>query len=204
LSHRYTITYLTHAGAQSRGNQYYTTHPRTPAKMPGRVVEFVPASVCRAARDGERYVMQCFAAHASHCPRCKDPYLVYVHGDTLCERGHAHARRAAQYVYFKASKAYSVIDRSAANAHVQIEIPAKCGAIQGLLKAVDHGLKIKGPASRPVVTHDRTCHVPDRRPLPGGRDGYEVMEVASRRCKERRRAEVGTRGRCPTGETGMR
>jgi hypothetical protein len=75
-----------------------------------------------------------------------------------------------------------VIDRSATDARVQIEIPAKCDAIRGLLKAVDQGLKVKSPASRPVVTHDRTCHVPDRRLLP--RDGYEVMEVATRRREE--------------------
>src|SRR2546421_3518485 len=55
---------------------------------------------------------------------------------------------------------------------------AKCDAIRGLLKAVDQGLKVKGPASRPVVIHYRTYHVLDRRPLPDRRDGYEVMEVA--------------------------
>jgi hypothetical protein len=56
---------------------------------------------------------------------------------------------------------------------------------------VDQGLKVKGPASRPVVTHDRTCHVPDRRLLP--RDEYEVVEVAPRRREERRAAEGGDR-----------
>jgi hypothetical protein len=86
--------------------------------MPDRVVEFVSASntIYCPARDDERDVMQRFAAHASHCPRCKDPYRVYMEGGTLCERGHAHARDVAQYVYSKAGKAYSVIDRSATNA----------------------------------------------------------------------------------------
>jgi hypothetical protein len=94
-----------------------------------------------------------------------------------------------------AEMAYSVIDRSATDARVQIEIPVKCDAIRGLLRAVDKGLKVRGPASRPVVTHDRTYHVPDRRPLPGRRDWYEVMEVAPRRREDRRRAEGGGRRR---------
>jgi hypothetical protein len=46
-----------------------------------------------------------FAAHASHC---KDPFHVYVNGDTLCERGHG-----LFHIYSKASKAYSVVDRNA-------------------------------------------------------------------------------------------
>jgi hypothetical protein len=161
--------------------------------MPGRVVEFVPASntICRPARDDERYVMQHFTAHASYCPRCEDSYRICMQGDTLCERGHAHARDIAQYVYSKPGKVYSVTDRNATGARVQIEIPAKCDAIRGLLKAVDQGLKVKGPASRPVVIHDRTYHVLDQRPLP---DRYKVIEVAPRR-REERRAEDGNRRR---------
>ena len=61
--------------------------------------------------------------------------------------GNAYARDVAQYVYSKAGKAYSVIDRSANDARVQIEIPAKCKAIQGLL--------------RPIITHHPTYYVPD-------------------------------------------
>jgi hypothetical protein len=185
--------YYPRAGEESGDNQYYITPAHTPAKVPGRVVEFVLASntICRPARDDECYVMQCFAAHASHCPRCENPCRVYIMGGTLCERGHAYARDIAQYVYSKAGKAYSVIDRSATDARVQIEIPPNCDAIRGLLRAVDKGLKVRGPASRPVVTHDRTSDVPDRRPLPDRRDGYEVMEVAPRRREDRRRAEGG-------------
>jgi hypothetical protein len=110
-------------------------------------------------------------------------------GGTLCERGYAYARDVAQYIYSKAGKAYSVIDRSATGAHVEIEIPAKYDAIRGLLRVMDKVLKVRGPASKPVVTH----HVPDRMPFPDRRDGYEVMEVAPRRLKERR--TVAPRGR---------
>ena len=38
--------------------------------------------------------------------------------------------------FAQAGMAHSVIDRSATDARVQIEIPAKCDAIRGLLRAV--------------------------------------------------------------------
>jgi hypothetical protein len=78
-----------------------------------------------------------------------------------------------QYVYSKAGKAHSVIDRNASDARVQIEIPRGCDAIRGLLVA--------------VVSQDRTYHVPDRRHL---RDAYDVLEATPRGCEERRRGEV--------------
>ena len=164
--------------------------------MVGRV-EFVPSSntICRPARDDERDVMLHFAAHASHCPRCEDPYRVYMKGGTLCDRGHAYARDVAQYVYSKAGKAYSVIDREETDTRVQIEIPARCDAIRNLLKAVDQGLKIRSQSSRPVVSYDSTYHVPERRQLPERRDAYDVLEVAPQRREERRRAEGGERRR---------
>jgi hypothetical protein len=95
--------------------------------------------------------MQQFARHTSHCPRCKDPFRVYMKGDTLCELGHACARGVAQYVYSKAGEAYSVVDRDATNARVQIEIAPRCDAIRGLLKAVDQGLKIRSQELSAVV-----------------------------------------------------
>jgi hypothetical protein len=77
-------------------------------------IDFVPTpnSICRPPRDDERYVMQHFAGHASHCPRCADPLHVYMKGGTLCDRGHAYARGVAQYIYCKAGKAYPVNDRT--------------------------------------------------------------------------------------------
>jgi hypothetical protein len=30
------------------------------------------------------------ATHASHCPRCRDPFHIYVNGDALRDRGHAY------------------------------------------------------------------------------------------------------------------
>ena len=62
--------------------------------MPGRVVEFVPASntMCRSVRGDERDVMQRLAVHALLCPRCEDPYSVYMEGATLCQWSYTHAR----------------------------------------------------------------------------------------------------------------
>ena len=55
-------------------------------------------------------------------------------------------------------------------------------------------MKVRDPASRPVVAH-RTYHMPDRRPLPDRRGGYEVTKVAPWRHKERRRVEGENRRR---------
>src|SRR2546421_8703331 len=98
--HTTTYYYYPRSTAQSLDTrrQHYITPARTPArkpaKMPGRTVDFVPPAsplntICRPARDDERDVMQHFASHASHCPRCADPVHVYLKGGTLCDRGHA-------------------------------------------------------------------------------------------------------------------
>jgi hypothetical protein len=100
--------------------------------MVGRVkFDLVSNTICRPARDRDNKfdVMQRFTHHTSHCPRCEDPFRVYVKGNTLCERGHAYARDVAQYVYCKAGKACSVIDRNATGARVQIEIPPRHDAV---------------------------------------------------------------------------
>jgi hypothetical protein len=195
MSHDHTTTYHYYpgAGAQSIDNQYpHMTPARTPRKMVGRV-EFDPASntIYRPARDDELDVIQHFAHHASHCPRCEDPFRVYVNSDTLCDRSHAYARDVAQYLSSKAGKAYSVIDRNATDGRVQIEIPPRCDAVRGLLKALDQGLKISSQKLSTVVSHDRTYPVPERRRLLKQRDGYYVLEVAPRRREERERVKGG-------------
>jgi len=146
-------------------------------------------TICRPARDDERVVMQDFAEHASHCPHCADPLLVYMEGGTLCDRGHVYARDVAQYIYSKGGKAYSVVDRQAMDCRVQIEIPPRCDAVRGLLKAVDKGLKIKRQKPSPGAAHDRTYSVAERRRLPERRGGYDVIEVAQQRRGERKRPQ---------------
>jgi hypothetical protein len=182
--------------------QHYITPARTPArrpaKMPGRTVDFVPSplnTICRPARDDERDVMQRFAGHASHCPRCADPYHVYMKGGALCDRGNAYARDVAQYIYSKAGKAYSVVDRDANDLRVQIEIPPRCDAVRQLLKAVDKGLKARSQLLRPIVSYDRTYPVAERKRLPERRDGYDMLEVAPQRREEKKRTEGGERRR---------
>jgi len=74
---------------------------------------------------------------------------------------------------------------------VQIEIPARCEAIRGLLRAVDAGLRLS--RQKPVVSQDRNYYVQEReRPRPvERREAYDVMEVAPRRSKSYR--EEGNR-----------
>ena len=165
----------------------------------GRVVDFVPVTgtntICRPARDDERDAMQHFAGHASHCPRCVDPYHAYMKGGTLCDRGNAYARDVAQYIYSKNGKAFSVIDRDASDIRVQIEIPPRCEAVRRLLNAVDKGLKIRNHTLRPVVAYDRTYPLAERKRLPERRDGHDVLEVAPQRREEGKRSEGSERKR---------
>jgi hypothetical protein len=140
--------------------------------------------------------MQHFAGHASHCPRCADPFHVYMKGGTLCDRGNAYARDVAQYIYSKAGKAYSIIDRDVSDLRVQIEIPPRCDAVRRLLKAVDKGLKVRSQTLRSVVSYDRTYPVAERKRLPESRrDGYDVLEVAPQKREERKRADGSERRR---------
>ena len=167
--------------------------------MPGRPnrVEFARSdNYCRAARDDELDVMRSFSSHAERCSYCRDPYKVYLQGGTLCDRGHAYARDVGQYIYTKAGKAYSSLDKDKGDSRVQIEIPASCDSIRGLLKAIAEGLRVRSP--RPVVSHDRTYPVSDRRPIER-RDAYSTVEIAPRRegrpRDERRRETVYVPGR---------
>ena len=115
----------------------------------------------RPARDDEVYVMKGFARHCSHCSRCADPYEASRRGDGLCDKGRARAQRVAEYVYSKGDQAYSKVD-SEGNQRVQIEIPAGCQPVRGLLKAMERGLLRR--TSKPV-SYDSTYYVPARRPL---------------------------------------
>jgi hypothetical protein len=160
----------------------------------GRVINFETGinTISRPARDDERDVMQHFAAHASHCPRCADPFYIYMKGGTLCDRGHAYARDVVQYIYSKAGKAYSVVDRDANDLRVQIEIPPRCDAVSKLLKAADRGLKIKSQIPRPVVSYEQMYPVAERKRLPKRRDGDDVLP---QRREERERSEGSERRR---------
>ncbi|MCJ1298948.1 hypothetical protein MMC08_001739 [Hypocenomyce scalaris] len=132
-----------------------------------RQVNFGPATISRLPGDDEKYVMQEFARHASRCSACASPYSVHLAGGTLCPTGHQLAIDVAQYVYTQAGKAYSRTDRARGQQAVQIEIPASCQVVRGLLQAMDNGLRLRKATkersfdrtyaveARPVVIEER-------------------------------------------------
>lgn len=108
-----------------------------------RSVDFAESpAYSRLPRDDELYVMKAFARHASHCAACAHPYDAFRRGGTLCSRGHQRALDVAQYLYNKAGHAHSVIDREQGQ-RVHVEIPARCDAVRGLLKAMERGLRLR-------------------------------------------------------------
>ena len=119
----------------------------------------IPATYSRLPHDDELYVMKAFARHATHCTQCAHPYEVHKNGGSLCSKGHQRAIDVAQYVMQKAGKAYSVVDLDG-NRRVQMEIPADCGAVRELLKAMERGLRLR--RKTPVVSYDETYPVPPR------------------------------------------
>lgn len=150
---------------------YYYVAPQTtvrsspPVEMPSfshhhRHVDFnLTPDYSRPARDDEEYVMKAFNHHASRCSSCAHPYEVHRRGGTLCPKGHQRARDVAQYLYNKSGHAYSVVDREG-NQRVQVEIPAGCDAVRGLLKAMERGLRLRKRDS--ATSYDKTYYVAPR------------------------------------------
>jgi hypothetical protein len=133
-------------------------------------------TISRPPHEEELEAIRRFASHASHCPDCAHPYEAHVTGRTLCNRGHRYAQEVAAYVYSKAGKAYSVVDRKDGLAPTQVEIPVNCGAVRELLKAMDRGLRIRQP---PVVSYDQTYPVAPRVVLAA--PSQQIIEVPHRR-----------------------
>lgn len=117
----------------------------------------------RPARDDELYVMKRFAHHASHCSSCAHPYDVHKRGGTLCHKGHRRALDVAQYLYNKSGQAYSLVDREG-NQRIQVEIPAGCESVRGLLKAMERGLRLL--RGSPSTSYDRSYYIPPRKIQP--------------------------------------
>ncbi|KAI9774171.1 MAG: hypothetical protein M1840_005264 [Geoglossum simile] len=135
-------------------------------------------TVSRPPHEDELEAIRRFASHASHCPECAHPYEVHIAGGTLCNRGHRYAQSVAAYVYNKAGKAYSVMDREDGLAPTQVEIPIHCEAVRGLLKAMERGLRIRKP---PVVSYDRTYPVAPRVVVPAPHQPSQQIIVPHRR-----------------------
>lgn len=131
--------------------------------------------------------MEHFNKHAKHCQDCFDPYSTHLSGGTLCDQGHRLAQDVAHYVYSKGGRAYSMLDRESLKQRVQVEIPPHCDKVRGLLRAVDHGLRVQKPGG-PVKSHDRSYYVstrPDRRSYHDGRHGIPAKEPRRHRDEER-------------------
>lgn len=125
-----------------------------------RQVDFAPAPVySREARDDERFVMRQFCSHAKRCEVCCTPYETHMAGGSLCDRGLRYALNVFQYIYNKGGKAYSLVDREREQ-RVQVEIPAGCGILRDLLRAIDRGMRLSSRA--PVVSYDQNYYVAER------------------------------------------
>lgn len=160
--------------------------------MPGfhrNKVNFGKDSIRRPAREDERLVMECFAKHARHCVDCANPYDTYLNGGHLCDRGHSYAKDIAEYLYLKAGIMCSKFEHTSDYTPVQVEVPAKFEVVRDLLQALDAGLRKR--KSTPVVSHDKTYYVPDRRSYPPDYywEDYEVIEVEPRKQHEVRRSK---------------
>ena len=114
----------------------------------------------RSPRDDEKYVMKEFNRHADRCSSCADPYKVYKEGKSLCAEGRDLAELVAQYLYTRDGQAYSSVDEKG-NRRIQVEIPAGCDAVRGLLKAMEHKLRLHRQTS--VKRYDSTYDVRERR-----------------------------------------
>ncbi|KAI9770656.1 MAG: hypothetical protein M1839_003077 [Geoglossum umbratile] len=135
-------------------------------------------SVSRQPHEDELEAIRRFASHASHCRKCAHPYEVHVTGGTLCDRGHHYAQNVASYVYNKAGKAYSVMDRDDGLAPTQVEIPVNCGAVRELLKAMERGLRIR---KAPLISYDRTYSIAPRVIMAPHPPAQQIVEVPHRR-----------------------
>lgn len=155
-----------------------TPTPTPPPTMPTTVRQArfapIPATVSRLPFDDERYVMKAYSRHVAHCDVCMAPSV-------LCAKGQARALDVTQYVFNKAGHAYSVVDLND-NRRVEVEIPAGCEPVRGLMKAIERGaLRLKQSSARAAndehqstsrakapTSYDETYYVAPRRTAASG------------------------------------
>ncbi|EAS35863.3 uncharacterized protein CIMG_01217 [Coccidioides immitis RS] len=146
--------------------------------MPSFVAPCSPQAqgpVARLPLDDEWYVMERYAAHASHCAPCAHPYTTLRTGQSLCARGARHVTNMAQYVYTHNGKAYSVAAKNRGLVH-EIEIPANFEAVSELMRALEYGLKIKKAQAR-VVVHDQRSDAEQGPATPVTPAGPQMLET---------------------------
>ena len=155
--------------------------PDSPTKMPTAVRQArfapIPATYSRLPHDDETYVMKAYSRHISHCDTCMPP-------SHLCLKGQARALDVTEYIINSSGHAYSVVDLED-NRRMEVEIPANCEPVRGLLKAVERGaLRLSSKSSGKEKSgrgqsYDETYYVPPRR-LPstyGQRDLAQDLEL---------------------------
>jgi len=106
-----------------------------------------------------------------------------MEGGTLCDRGHAYARDVGKYIYSKAGKPFALLDRQMTGDRVQVEVPADCDSVRGLIKAFDRGMKIK-PTTKPIIS--QTTYSPERK-RPEDRYEPAIVEIAPGPSRRERR-----------------
>lgn len=92
----------------------------------------------RLPHDYELCVMNEFASHASYCDECAHPYETHKNGGTLCSEGHRISEDISALICYEGGRAYSTVDLEE-NKRIQLEIPADCGVVGELLKALEGG-----------------------------------------------------------------
>lgn len=157
----------------------------------------VPATVSRLPYDDESYVMKAFSRHVSHCDECLLPSV-------LCAKGYARAMDVTQYMLPSNGRSYSIIDLDD-NQRVQVEIPAGCEQVRGLLKAVERGsLRQKtSPSSSPKpaktrapVSYDENYYVGPRQTPSRQRDLGEELDASDAEYQTyERRPRIGQQPR---------
>ncbi|OKL56228.1 hypothetical protein UA08_08383 [Talaromyces atroroseus] len=134
-----------------------------------------PVTRVRDLFEDETFVLTKFENHANKCALCIDALDTFREGRSLCDRGLAHAKDVANYVFSKQGKAYSVVNKEH-NEEVLIRIPRQHRAARRLLRAIEEGLHLR--RDQPIVSYDRTYHVGARQPA---ETVTEIIERTPRR-----------------------
>lgn len=122
-----------------------------------------PVTAVRDLAYDEEYLVTRYEAHAANCTRCVDALDTFRDGQSLCDRGNGYAKDVADYIFSKHGKAYSVVDKEQ-NREVLVSIPREYKAARRLLRAIEDGLLLrrKQQQQHPIISYDRTYHVPTR------------------------------------------
>jgi hypothetical protein len=131
--------------------------------------------VSRLPKESEETALQRFSAHSDHCRHCATPYDTMIRGGQLCERGHMYAVEVARQVYEHAGRVYSMTERTDGRVPVQIECSRNAGAARELLRAIEHGARLRAP----TPSYDRHYYVQPRQPrstLPQRRASIHIAE----------------------------